>query len=201
MDLSQFFGLLAGLTALLTYFFYFKQVLKNKSTPNPATWVVWVVVGLINVLTYFAVTGDNWWQSFIVIAVFFCMTGVFIYSIFKGKLSRLSSVGIVSLILVIIIGVFWQVTANDRIANLLLQGIYLISYIPTGVGILRGTVKEHHTAWIIAFTAYVFSVFSVYTGPPADWVAYAHPVINGLLCNGAIVLLMFYRRARPLSSR
>ncbi len=115
MNISQFFGLLAGLTALITYFFYFRQVLKNHSTPNPATWLIWVVVGLINLLTFFSITGNNWWQSFIVIAVFFCMTGIFIYSIFKGKLSKISVIGYISLILAIIIGAFWQITANDRL--------------------------------------------------------------------------------------
>jgi len=129
------------------------------------------------------------------------MSGVFIYSLFMGKLSKLSSVGITSLILAIIIGIFWKVTSNDRIANLLLQGIYLISYIPTGVGIIKGTVKEHHVAWIIAFIAYVFSVLSIWTGPKADWIAYAHPVINGLVCNGIIIALLFYKKSKKDNSR
>ena len=196
MDISQFFGLLAGVTALVTYFFYFKQVLKKQSTPNPATWIIWVIVGLINMVTFFSVTGNNWWQSFIVIAVFFCMSGVFIYSIFRGKISKVSYIGIASLILAIIIGIFWQITSNDRIANLLLEGIYAISYVPTGAGIIRGTVKEHHVAWIIAFMAYVFVIISIWTGPQADWIAYAHPVVNGLLGNGIIIGLMFYKKLK-----
>ena len=194
MDVSQFFGLLAGLTALVVYFFYFKQVSKNQSTPNPATWIIWVIIGLINLLTYFSVTGNNWWQSFIVIAVFFCMTGVFVYSIFKGKISRVSNIGWISLILAIVIGIFWQVTSNDRIANLLLQGIYLISYVPTGIGIIKGTVKEHYPAWIGAFVAYTFSVISIWAGPQIDWIAYAHPVVNGLICNGTIVILILLKK-------
>lgn len=205
MDISHFLGLLAGITALVTYFFYFKQVIKNRSTPNPATWIIWVIVGLINLLTFFSVTGNNWWQSFIVIAVFFCMLGIFLYSILRGKISKISVVGYISLILAIIIVGFWQITSNYRISNLLLQGIYVISYIPTGVGIIRGTVKEYHIAWIIAFFAYVFSIGSIWTGPPADWIAYAHPVINGLFGNGIIVALMFYKnwkyRVTPNNSK
>jgi len=194
MDVSYFFGLIAGLTALLAYGLYFKQTLKGQSTPNPSTWAIWLLVGLINAITYFSITNNNLWQSFIVIAVTFSVSIIFMYSLLKGKFSKISYVEITIFILAIAIGIFWQITLNDRISNLLLQGIYVISYIPTIYGIIKGTGKEYHVAWIVAFTAYLFATISIAFDPQIDWIAFVHPVVNGLLGNGVVAGLILYKK-------
>jgi hypothetical protein len=194
MDVSYTFGLLAGIIALIAYGLYFKQTLGGKSTPNPATWAIWLLVGIINTITYFSVTGNNIWQSLIVIAVTFSVSIVFVYSLFRGKFSKISSMEIAIFILAVAIGIFWQITANDRISNLLLQGIYVISYIPTIFGIIRGTGKEHYVAWAAAFVAYLFSTASVGFDPSVDWIAFVHPIVNGLLGNGFIVALVIWKK-------
>ena len=101
---------------------------------------------------------------------------------------------IIVFLLVIVIGIFWQLTSNDRISHLLLQGIYALSYIPTISGLVKGTGKEHYVAWIVAFIAYLFSTISIAYDPQADWVAFVHPIVNGLLGNGIIVCLIFYKK-------
>lgn len=194
MNISYFFGLIAGLTALIAYGLYFKQTLKGQSTPNPSTWVIWLLVGIINAFTYFSVTGNNLWQSFVVIAVTFSVSVIFVYSLFKKKFSRISKTEIVMFILAIAIGVFWQITSNDRVANLLLQGIYVISYIPTILGIIKCTGKEYYAAWTVAFIAYLFSTISIISGHLTDWVALIHPIVNGLLGNGIVVGLVVYMK-------
>lgn len=198
MTISNFFGLAAGMAALVTYGLYLKQTLKGESTPNPSTWAIWLLIGIINTATYFTVTQGSLWQSFIVAAVTFSVSVVFIYSLFRGKFSAISKIEIAMFVLAIIIGIFWRVTANDRAANLLLQAIYVISYLPTFAGIIKLTAKEHYTAWVVAFIAYVFSVISVATGRQADWVAYVHPIVNGLIGNGLVVVFIFYTKRRSL---
>lgn len=196
MDISYTFGLLAGIVALIAYGLYFKQTLGGKSTPNPSTWAIWLLVGIINAVTYFSVTAGNIWQSLIVIAVTFSVSVVFVYSLFKGKFSKISSMEVTIFILAIAIGIFWQITANDRISNLLLQGIYVLSYIPTIFGIIKGTGKEHYVAWAAAFIAYLFSTASVAFDPGVDWIAFVHPIVNGLLGNGFIVALVLWKKLK-----
>lgn len=196
MDISYIFGLIAGITALITYGLYFKQTLKGQSTPNPSTWAIWLLVGIINAITYFSVTNNNIWQSFIVFTVTISVFVVFVYSLFKGKFSKISKTEIIVFILAIAIGIFWQITSNDRISNLLLQVIYVISYIPTINGIIKGTGKEHYIAWIAAFIAYLFSTISVGFDPQVDWIAFVHPIVNGLLGNGIVAVLVFYKNRK-----
>lgn len=87
---DQIFGLLAGLMALLTYGIYFRQVLKGQSNPNPSTWAIWLFVGILNTLTYISITKNNIWSSLIAITVTFCALIIFLYSLLKGKFSRVS---------------------------------------------------------------------------------------------------------------
>lgn len=200
MNVSHFFGLMAGIAALVAYAFYLKQAIQGYSTPNPSTWAIWLLVGLINAFTYFTVTRGSLWESFITIAVTASVLIVFGYSLFKGKFSKISNVEIIIFILAVSIGIFWRITSNDRIANLLLQIIYIISYIPTFAGLLKLRAKEYPASWIAALAAYALSIASLVFDPQADWVAYVHPVINGLLGNGLVVLLIFYMRNKKSKS-
>ena len=196
IHLAAVLGLLSGIIALVAYGFYFKQILKSQSTPNPASWFIWVLTGIINAFTYFSVTNGNISQTLIVIAVLFSTTCIFLYSLVKGKFTKISRVEIIVLILAIAIGIFWRTTSDARISNLLLQGIYLISYIPTVMGVLRGSAKENPTSWSIILGAYVFSTLSVIYGPHADWVAFANPLVNGLLGTGSAVTAILYSNNR-----
>jgi hypothetical protein len=201
MNISYLFGLIAGITALITYSFYFKQTIKGQSTPNPATWIVWLIVGIINAITYFSVTGNNLWQSLIVFAVTFSVFIVFVYSLFRGRFSKISGIEIISFILALGIGIFWQITSNDGLSNLLLQGIYVISFIPTIIGIIKGTGKEHYVAWVWAFTAYLFSTISIAFGASVNWIAFVHPIVNGLIGNGTVALLIIIKRFKERKSQ
>lgn len=200
MESSVFFGLLSGIIALVAYGFYFKQILKSQSTPNPASWLIWLVTGLINAFTYFSITHGNIPQTLIVLAVLFSTFTIFVYSLIKGKFTKISHIEIVIFALAIGIGIFWQTTSNDRAANLFLQGIYLVSYVPTVLGVLRGSARENPTSWSIILLAYVFSTLSVIYGPHEDWVAFANPLINGLLGTGSAVLAIFYSNSRKSRS-
>lgn len=196
MGLSSIFGLLSGGIALVAYGFYFAQILKSQSTPNPASWLIWLLTGVINAFTYFSVTNGNIPQTFIVVAVLFSTFCIFLYSLWKGRFTKISRIEIISLLLAIAIGIFWQTTSDARTSNLLLQAIYLISYIPTVLGVLRGSARENPTSWSIILVAYIFATLSVVYGPHADWVAFANPLVNGLLGTGSAVAAILYSNSR-----
>lgn len=196
MDISNAFGLIAGIIGLIAYGLYLKQAIKNQSTPNPTSWGIWFLIGLINAITYFSVTNNDYLKSFLVIAVTVSVLVILVYSFFKGRFSKISIIDAIILILAIVIGIFWQVSSNDRISNLLLQGVYIVSYIPTYLLLIRNKTKEHYPAWTAAFTAYLFSTISLIFSSQVDWIAYVHPIVNGLLGNGIVIGLILYNRRR-----
>src|SRR3989344_5580677 len=111
----QIISIIAGLFNLVAGSGYLRQVIKNESTPNPATWIIWVVVTILNTATYFSVVGENSWialSSGITALMIFI---IFVTSLFKGKFTKLNRIDTVALILAIGIGIFWQVSGNALI--------------------------------------------------------------------------------------
>jgi hypothetical protein len=190
MTLPQIFALLAALTMLLAYGLYFRQMAKGQSTPNPSSWLIFFLAGVINTLTYFTVVQGNIWQSLFTIVVTLCLLGVLIYSLFKGKFTQIKSLEIVIFLLALGIGVFWQITDNARLSNLLLQVIYVIAYIPTYVDIVKRRTKENYLAWLFDVIAYSFATLVLIVDVPNDWIAFVSPILNGIMCNALVVILI-----------
>lgn len=195
MDTSNLFGLIAGIAILIGYVLYFKQVIQNKSTPNPSSWAIWLLTGIIKSITYFSITNHNIWQSLPGILDTFFVLCIFIYSLFKGRFSRISKTEVLTFSLAVIIGIFWQITSDDRISNLLIQSIFIIAFVPTINGILKGYAKENINAWITVFASCLFLLISVGIGPNIDWVAFVSPII-GLLGNGLIMGSIIYKKSK-----
>src|SRR5437667_366392 len=129
--MTRLIGVIASIFNLLFGGSYFKQLIKGESVPNPATWLIWFIVTIINTLTYFFVVKGNFWVSLASAVLAFEIFVIFVVALFKGKFSKLRKVEIISLILAFAIGVFWKISGNAIVSNLALQGIFLISFYPT----------------------------------------------------------------------
>ncbi len=190
MLLSQIFGTLSGVFALVAYAMYFRQMAKGDSTPNPVSWLIFFLASVINSFTYFSVVQSNIWQSLFVIVITACLFAVLVYSLFKGKFTKIHPLEIATFVLAILVGIYWQMSDNARIANLALQAIYVIGYIPTYVGLIKGYAKENHASWAVAVVAYIFATFSLVANFPADWIAFVSPILNGIIGNGIVIYLI-----------
>lgn len=190
MTHSQIFGALGGIGALAAYGLYFRQMIKGQSTPNPISWGIFFLAGLINALTYLTVVKGNLWQSLYIIVITSCLFFVLLYSTIKGRFAKIKTLDLILFILAISIGVFWQITHNARLSNLLLQSIYVIGYIPTYLGIIRKSAKEEYQAWLVAVIAYTLASFALVFDWPTDWIAFVNPVLNGIIGNGIVVILI-----------
>lgn len=195
MDTSNLFGLFAGITILIAYVIYFRQIIQSKSTPNPSSWAIWLLTGLISSVTYFSVTDHNIWQSLAGISETLLLLFIFIYSLNKGRFSKISKTEVLTFSLAVIVGIFWQITSDDRISNMLIQSIFIIAFIPTIAGILKGYAKESINAWITVFVSCSFLLISVGMDPYIDWVAFIHPIV-ALLGNGLIVGSIIYKKSK-----
>jgi len=61
--MTQVISLVASLFNLTSGGTYLKQVIKNESVPNPATWFIWFLITMLNAFTYFFITQGNVWVS------------------------------------------------------------------------------------------------------------------------------------------
>ena len=192
--MTETISIIAGLFNVLAGSSYLKQVVKNESTPNPTTWVIWLVVTIINSTTYFSIVGNKWIAlSSAVTAIMVFL--IFVLSLFKGKFTKLNKIDIASLILAVFIGIFWQISGNAVISNISLQAVFIISFYPTIHGLLIGVSKENYFAWSMGCCSYVLQIFNIFLNP-ITIVALAFPVIQ-LLGQGYIAVLA-YRKSSSI---
>lgn len=191
--MTQVISIIASSCNFLSGVSYFKQLIKNESTPNPATWLIWVVVTIINTVTYFFVV-ENFWiflASAVMASVIFI---IFVTALFKGKFTRINKVDTFSLLLAVAIGIFWLVSGNSVVANVSLQLIFLISFYPTLNGLLTKQGKERPMPWFFALASYVLQIVNVLTNPITLW-ALTFPIIHGI-GNGTIGFVAYFQNKK-----
>lgn len=192
VPLAEIFAWVASLIVIVSLVVYFSQVVKGVSTPNPATWLIWLTIGMLNLSTYFHVVGGQISKLAVPLVVNFGILAVTVYSFFYGKFSPLGRFDKAAFVFAFLVGVIWQVSGDAVLANLILQGIYLISFAPTVMGIRRGTLRESPLPWTLAVLSYVTMIFGLcFDWANVNWPAFAHPILNGILGNGFVAYLAF----------
>ena len=127
-------GMLAGILHLIAFAIYNKQMLNGTSKPNAASWTLWAFLTLLNFSSYFVMSGD-WVKSILPMASSLACILTFLFSLYKGKLSKLDLFDCSALVIGIISGFAWWYFSSATYANLILQAAILISFVPTYRGV------------------------------------------------------------------
>ena len=193
---SDVFSTISSLMMVAVMPFYLRQVIQGTSTPNPATWFIWVIMTIMNTFTYYYVVKGDIPKFLITAIVALGVNSIFVYSIFKGKFTKPGKVEIICFMFVFVVGVFWQTTGNDIATNLLLQGIFVISFIPTISGLLKHKAREKPLPWNLATISYAFLALAIISDwGSGGWVALIHPVVIGVLGNGSVGFLAYKQKS------
>ncbi len=195
MTAGNILAVFANILLIVVYIAYMRQVVKGQSTPNPATWIIWFIVMLINSCTYILIIG-NLYKSAIAVSAAIFIGIVLTYSLVKGKFGPLKRLEIIVLATTVAIIVFWIKTGDAHISNLLLQIIILISFVPTAIGLLRGDLKEKIFPWALATAAYLFQIVALLIDFKGNYVSIAYPFINGICGNGSIAVIILWIKSK-----
>jgi len=190
---SKIFAVIGTILLIITYFRYGYQVKKNISSPSFITVLLWLVEGIINSVTYWESVGEIW-QTIGTMATPPLTLYIFVICFKYQRFSKINWVEIVSLILAIIVGIFWAISGNDEWSNGLLQVIYLISFFPIGNNILKGKI-ENPGAWYLAGIAYIFLIFSVFCNYQDKIISVLFYGVNWLGNMGIIFLIYHFKKA------
>lgn len=197
MTVTSVLSVLASITIIGVIVSYFRQVVRGESVPNPATWFVWTVAGFINSISFFTVVDGNLWEWFFTIFTTLGPFTTFVYALATKKMAKVGWVEVLSLVCIIITLVVWYLTGDDVWANLLVQGVYLISFVPTAIGVWNGE-KEKAFPWGLSLIAYGLLICTILLGwdDGSTWHELAHPVLNGIVGNGSVWLLILLCKPR-----
>lgn len=190
----ELFSIFSGLILFISYVFYFRQVKESVSTPNPSSWLIWAFVMIINATTYRQVLVEDPIKAITGYVAVACIVFMCLYSLRQHKFTRVQTIDIFIFAAALATGIFWQVTGNAFVAQLALQSILLISYIPTYVGLIQGRAKEDPRSWILVVVAYIFSILAIIVNYQGNWIELLFPIVNGIIGNGLVALLVIYGR-------
>ena len=194
--LANILSVCASITAVVCYISYVRQILKGFSIPNPATVFIWFSVGILNALTYNTIVSENIWKSLIFFTTSGLLCILFFYSLFRGKFAKFERTELLAVSMAFGIGIFWKTTGNAVVSNLLLQVIYIISFVPVLIGLHNGKLKEKSFAWVVAVVAYVFATAAILLEFDGNWLSLVPPVVTGIMGNGSVALFIVLKRKK-----
>ncbi len=171
---------LGGFLHLIAFVIYIKQMLKGTSQPNTATWTLWAFLIVLNLSSYAVMSGD-WVKAILPAAGAFASVSTFLFSLYKGKLSKLDRWDTLALGIGIVSGLAWWYFKSATYANLILQISILISFVPTYRGVLEDPRKERALPWYLWSTAYLVGMIVILLRWQNQYVDLIYPFLCFLL--------------------
>lgn len=188
------FGKIAGVIAILGFIPYAISVARQKTTPNPATWWIWAILGGIFVASYYAAgnRGASLWVpigyaigplAIAVLSVRYGRNEFGRFEIFCGAGAAASLV-------------LWRLSGSPLVALTFLIAIDVLGFLPTLKKTYVDPNSEDPLSWIVFGTANTLNLMAI-----GQWsyAAASYPVY--LFCMTTSILTLMLRgklSARPL---
>lgn len=182
-EITDIAGKMAGIVTVAAFIAYGIVILKGKAIPNRATWFIWIVVAIIEAITYYAVGArDTMW-----IAIGFIVGNsiIAILSLKYGEggwtgLDRICLIGSgISIIL-------WWILNSPFIALLTILFIGFLGALPTIRKSYYEPEKESKMAWTLFSAGSIINLLAV---KPWAFEIYVYPVYIFLI-NTIIAILV-----------
>lgn len=138
----------------LGFVLYGKQALKGESVPRVVSWGLWAFLATLNAFS-FRQMSDN-------VTALVSLTGsagcimLFLYVLTIGRFTRLTVKEWAQLIAGFFAILVWM-NLGATVANMLLVGIAVWSFIPTFEGVWKNPYSEKPAPWWLWTTAYLFT--------------------------------------------
>ena len=187
MNLAVLLGIVAGLLHILAFVLYNKQMLQGTSKPNTATWTLWTFLTVLNVSSYAVMSGD-WVKTILPLVSSIACIFTFLFSLYKGKLSKVDPWDGLALGIGIISGLVWWHYKSATYANLILQSSIAVSFVPTYRGVWKNPLKEKALPWYIWSSAYILSIAVITLRWKGQYQDLVYP-ITGLILHPVVGLL------------
>lgn len=154
----EIFGYLSGIAILLSFFPYIRDIFKDKTKPERASWLIWAILGSISFFSQFA-KGASW--SLI-------MTGaqtlgdllVFLLAIKYGLggFKRRDIIGLSGAALGLIL---WYLTREAAVALLIIIFVDGTGAVLTAIKAYEKPETETVSSWVLTFLGGLFACFAV----------------------------------------
>lgn len=157
-DISLFLGVSAGVATGLSYVSYVISILRKKTVPARASWLIWCVLNFVVLMSYRALKATT--TIYVPLAYTFGTVIIVILSIFYGvggwtKFDRRCFVVIaISLVL-------WKITGSALLALSMNALVDVVGTLPTIKKVYHDPESEDKIAWILFLVGAFLNVLAI----------------------------------------
>jgi hypothetical protein len=192
MHISVFLAYLSGAMFVPVIFIYLDSVKKGKSNPNPASWIMWTFVSILNTILYYFVTNKDMNKLILMTVATILITVLTIIIGLNSKFTKLKSLEIWSIGISLAVIPFWLIFRNAVASHFIVNGILLAMFYPTIKGVLSRQAKENPFAWWIPIPAYLVNIPSIVLSPKGwHWYELVYPIAIGIIGNGSVAFCAY----------
>ncbi len=180
---QEFIGIIAGILSIAGYVPYIISILRGKTRPNRASWLIWTIVGGLLAFSFMA-TGDK--------KAIWVPLGYFIGPFITALLSIRYGYSIWSTldtacVLVAALSVIpWFFSHNANVTLLINIAIDMTGAIPTVIKSYHEPETEDFTAWLIFFAANTLELFAI-----TSWnIAAIYPIYLFFLAGSIVIFTL-----------
>ncbi len=186
---------IAGIIGLLGYIPYILAIVKRKTTPNPATWWIWSVVGWAAFASYFAAGEHETFWLMLTYAIGPSIIGILSFK--YGKADALEKFDIACLIISFVSLILWQLTNSPILALTINLVIDATGALPT----IRKTYLEPDTedvlSWAVFWTGNTLNFVTILFSGDWNLASIPYPFYLFALASTMMVLILRKRIKVP----
>ncbi|HOI86481.1 MAG TPA: hypothetical protein PLV51_01345 [Lentimicrobium sp.] len=183
----------AVINLLLTVYYYL-LIFRKKIKPSLAMWVFFTLAVSMSLFTYIKEDSHSLWDNVLNTTDLFFVSAVALsILLFGDRSTRFSRFDLLCLSVVILIAVFWLITQNHLVTNLLVQAILVIAYFPVIHRMIR--TRENHESYPIWGGMLLAAVLALFSASGELALVYT---LRAVIC---IVLLMAFMRYTDYRSK
>lgn len=161
--MKEYFALMVALIWFSGHVFYIIQIIRKKIFPTLSTWIIFSVAVGLNTASYLVASDKDIVSGSIVVTdALVCPLIVFAVAIFTYSGLRFKPFEKYYLITAACIVVFWRITGDAFAANLLVQALIVVGYLPTVQHLIHAIKNpETYITWSISLGAATLSLYPI----------------------------------------
>ena len=186
--MKEFSLIAVSLITILLTIKYIYQLVKQQIKPALAMWIMFSVAVGMSMTTYLA-EGDYGFLDNIqnTVDLFYVATVTASILIFGDKKSKISRFDLACLGAVFFIVVFWVISQNHLVTNILIQSILVIAYFPVIQRMLK--TRENSESFVIWLGMMIAPVISLLSSKGLLATVYS---VRAIFCIGFLLILMLW---------
>ena len=196
--LTVVLGVLAGLVQLAGYWQYNKKLAYKDISPNATSWALWGGGGVIEYALYGDLAQD-WVKEFLPMMCAVAVFATFVHMLFRVSCRRPDGGDVVLFSLDIGVVVFWILTQDPLMSNVLLGADIIISHFPIFRSTWKEPCSENETPWMTWTIAYTLLTLVVCMRWE-KWGDLIYP-LAGLVSTAMVWAMVRWRHRIPVVAR